>query len=295
MPVLGPEVSQALSQIVESVGPSVVRVEGGRRRPTSGVAIAPNRVVTVARGVARGRGAVTVGGVSRAAKVRGVDRSTDLALLEVDGSLPAVALGDGLQAKVGQLVLKLGRPGRTVQATSGIVSAAGAHAFQTPAGGTIDRYLESDAPHQPGFSGGPLVSIDGQVLGIVSTGVVRGVSLVIPGATVARVVAQLEAHGQLRRSALGVVAQPVRLPDDVRALTGDEVGLLITSVAKDGPAAAAGVQFGDTLLHLGGDEVKTLDDLAAFLRADHVGEAVPVRVWRAGRVETLTVTLGARA
>jgi serine protease DegQ len=294
MPVSGPELSEALSQVVESVGKSVVRVEGGRRRPTSGLVIAPNRIVTVARGVFRDELTVGLEGVALKARVKGIDRTTDLALLEIDGALPAVAMGDGHHAKVGQLVLKLARPGQTVQATSGIVSAAGKNTFRTQAGGTIDRYLESDAPHHPGFSGGPLVALDGAVLGLTSTGLLRGASLTIPGATVQRVVAQLEAHGQVRRSYLGVQMQPVRLPEDVKQSTGEEIGLLITGVEKNGPAASAGIHYGDTLLHLGDDTVKTLDDLTAYLRADHVGQQVPVTLWRQGKVETLAVTLGAR-
>jgi S1-C subfamily serine protease len=294
MPVSGPELSEALSQVVESVGKSVLRVEGGRRGPTSGLAIAPNRIVTVARGVFRDEVTVGLEGVSLKARVKGLDRTTDLALLEVDGTLPAVSMGDGLHAKVGQLVLKLARPGQTVQATSGIVSASGKNPFRTQAGGALDRYLESDAPHHPGFSGGPLVALDGAVLGLTSTGLLRGASLTIPGSTVRRVVAQLEAHGQVRRSYLGVQMQPVRLPDDVRQSTGEEIGLLVTGVEKNGPAASAGIQYGDTLLHLGDDTVKTLDDLTAYLRADHVGQQVPVTLWRQGKVETLAVTLGAR-
>jgi S1-C subfamily serine protease len=294
MPVSAPELSEALSQVVESVGKSVVRVEGGRRAPTSGVVISPNRIVTVARGVFRDEVMVGLDGVSLKARVKGLDRSTDLALLEVDGSLPAVSLDDGLHAKVGQIVLKLARPGQTVQATSGIVSAAGKNPFRAGSGGTIDRYLESDAPHHPGFSGGPLVTVEGRILGLTSTGLLKGASLTIPRSTVKRVVAQLETHGKVRRSYLGVEMQPVRLPDDVRQTTGEEVGLLIMRVERDGPAASAGIQYGDTLLHLGDDSVKTLEDLTAWLRADHVGEQVPAKVWRQGKVETLAVTLGAR-
>lgn len=294
MPAPIVELSEALSSVVESVGRSVVRVEGGRRQATSGLVIAPNRIVTVARGLFRDEAVVGLEGVELKARVKGRDLSTDLALLEIDGTLPSAVLDDGLGAKVGQLALKLARPGQTVRATSGIISAHGRTSWRSAAGGTIDRYLESDAPHHPGFSGGPLVAVDGTILGLTSTGLMRGASLTIPGSTVKRVLAQLEAHGQVRRSYLGVQMQPVRLPDEVRQSTGDEVGLLIMKVEKDGPADSAGIRYGDTLLHLGDDTVKTLEDLTSYLRADHVGQQVPARVWRQGRVETVQVTLGAR-
>ncbi len=294
MPVTGTELSETLSSLVESVGKSVVRVEGGRRQSASGLVIAPNRVVTVARAVHQEEVTVGLEGISLKARVKGYDVTTDLALLELDGSLPAATQDDGLHARVGQLVLKLARPGQTVRATSGIISAAGKTPWRTMKGGTIDRYLESDAPHHAGFSGGPLVGVDGTIFGLISTGILRGESLTIPGSTVKRVVAQLEAHGKVRRSYLGVEMQPVQLPDDVRATTGEEVGLLIMKVEKEGPAEKAGIQYGDTLLHLGDDSVKTLDDLTAWLRSDHVGQQVPAKLYRKGQVETVQVTLGAR-
>lgn len=294
MPLSGIELSESLSQVVEAVGRSVVRVEGSRRHTTSGLVVSANRVVTVARGVFGDDAIVGVEGQSFKAKVKGRDVSTDLALLEIDGTLPVAVIDDALGVKVGQLAMKLARPGQTVRATSGIISTVGRTPWQTMRGGTVDRYLESDAPHHPGFSGGPLVSADGTVLGLTSTGLLRGASLTIPGSTVKRVIAELETHGKRRRSYLGVQMQPVRLPDQVRSSTGEELGLLITDVQSNGPAASAGIQYGDTLLHLGDDTVKTLDDLSSFLRADHVGQQVPVKLWRQGKVETVQVTLGER-
>lgn len=294
MPVPAIELSEALSNVVEAVGRSVVRVEGGRRHPTSGLVVSPNRVVTVARGLFRDEVTVGVEGVEHRAKVKGRDLTTDLALLELDAALPAVELTEAVELKVGQLVLKLARPGQTVRATSGILSAVGKSPWKTMSGGTVDRYLESDAPHHPGFSGGPLVAVDGRVLGLTSTGLLKGASLTVPAATVKRIIQQLEQHGRVRRSYLGLEMQPVRLPDDVRQTTGEEVGLIIMQVEKDGPADKAGIRYGDTLLHLGDESVKTLDDLTSYLRSDHVGEQVPATIWRQGRVETMQVTLGAR-
>src|SRR5207302_7907345 len=105
---------------------------------------------------------------------------------------------------------------------------------------------------------------------------------------------QLEQHGQVRRSYLGLSMQPVQLPDDVRALTQEEIGLLVIGLEKGGPADKAGILYGDTLLHLGDDTVKTLEDLYAYLRSDHVGQSVPVKLYRQGKVENLQITLGAK-
>ncbi len=276
------------SSVVGSVGVSVVRVEGRRNRPGSGIVWAPNKIVTVARAVHR-EDEIVVGveGAEHKARVKGVDQSTDLALLEIDAALTPAQFDDGEGVRVGQPVALLARPGETVRATAGIVSVHGNKPWRTQRGGELNRYLESDAPHQPGFSGGPMVSLDGKVLGITTTGLIRGTSLTIPVPTIRRVVAQLEAHGQVRRSYLGLSLQPVKLPEDVAKATNEEVGLLVAGIEKGGPGDKAGVQYGDTVLHLGDDTVRTLEDLYLYLRSDHVGQTVPVRLFRNGKVETL--------
>jgi S1-C subfamily serine protease len=289
------DLSDTFSSIVENTGKSVVRVEGSRRRPTSGIVWSEKYVVTVAHGVEGDRAVVSADGNDLEARVVGRDDSTDVALLEVSEGFPSARLDDGGALKVGQVVLLLARPGETVRATSGIVSALGKKPWRAGrGGGEIDRYLEADAPHQPGFSGGPLVALDGGVLGMTTTGLVRGTSLTVPTSTLKRVVGQLSAHGKVRKSYLGLSMQPVQLPDPVREATKEEIGLLVIAVEDGGPAAQAGVQYGDTLLHLGDDSVRTLHDLYAFLRQDRSGQPVPVKLYRNGQVQTLQVTLGAK-
>jgi S1-C subfamily serine protease len=289
------ELSESLSSIIENAGRSVVRVEGGRRRPTSGVAWSADTVVTTAHGLEHDELIVGVDGAELKAHVKGRDESTDLALLQVEGALPPATFDDGAGLKVGQVALRLARPGETVRATSGIISALGRKPFRAGrGGGEVDRWLESDAPHRPGFSGGPLVSTQGHVLGLTTTALMRGVSLTIPTTTVRRVVAQLDQHGRVRQSHLGLSLQPVQLPEAVKQATGEEVGLLVLSVEKGGPADAAAIAYGDTLLHLGDDSVRTLHDLYGYLRQDHAGQQVPVRLYRNGQVLTVQVTLGAK-
>ncbi len=294
MPVAITDLSDTLSSIVEHTGKSVVRVDGGRRRAVSGVVWSPKQVVTVAHGIQRETVAVAIEGKEFTARLKGIDETTDLALLELDEALTPATFDDGAALKVGQLALRLGRPGETVRATSGILSAVGKKAFRSPRGGEVDFFLDADAPHQPGFSGGPLVDLQGRVLGLTTTGLLRGASLAIPTTTIRRVVGQLEKHGKIRRSYLGLQLQPVQLPDAVKVTTGEEIGLLVTSVEKGGPAELAGIQYGDTVLHLGDDSVKTLEDLYGYLRADHADQQVNVKLFRNGAVVTQQVTLGGR-
>lgn len=294
MPVAIAELSETLSNIVENTGRSVVRVEGGHRRATSGIAWSPKQIVTTAHAIQRDEVVVGVDGHEFTARVKGRDETTDLALLEVDEALPAATFDDGAGLKVGQLALRLARPGETVRATSGILSAVGKKPWRTPRGGEVDFYLETDAEHQSGFSGGPLVDLQGRVLGLSTTGVLRGTSLIIPTQTIRRVVSQFEQHGRVRRSYLGLQLQPVQLPDPMRQTTGEEIGLLVTSVEKGGPADQAGIRYGDTVLHLGDDTVKTLQDLYSYLRADHADQQVPLTYFRNGQVTVSQVTLGGR-
>ena len=295
MGISAAELSETLSSVVETTGKSVARVEGSRRRPVSGIAWSSKHVITVAHGLEGDQQVmVSTGDATLKATVKGVDPTTDIALLEVDGVLTPATFANGEGVKVGQLSLLLARPGETVRATSGIVSAVGRKAWRSASGGEIDRWLEADAPHQPGFSGGALVALDGQVLGMTSTGLMKRTSLTIPTLTLKRVVGQLEAHGRVRQSHLGLSMQAVQLPDAVRTVTDEEIGLLVLSVQAGGPAEKAGIAYGDTVLHLGDDSVKTLADVYAWLRADRVGQITPVKLYRQGKVEHVQVTLGAK-
>ena len=294
MAISGVEISEALAKAVESAGKSVVRVDGGRRRSLTGIAWSATQVITANHGVPRDELTVFDGESELKAKVKGRDTTRDLALIEVEGKLTPATFDDGAALKVGHMVLQLARPGLSVRATSGIASVVGSKPWRTWRGGEIDRWLEADAPHQPGFSGGPLIGIEGNVLGLVTTGLVRGTTIAVPTRTLKSAVEQLQKHGKIRQSYLGLSMQAVQLPEPVQQATGEEVGLLVMGVDPGGPSDQAGILYGDTVLHLGDDTVKTLEDLYAYLRQDHVGQQVPARLWRNGKIENLSVTLGAK-
>ncbi len=291
------EFSRALADAVEAGGRYTVRVEARRRLPASGVIWSPDGVIVTAHHVVEWDNNITVGlpdGRSVAARLVGRDPATDLAVLRADASgLEAAPLADDEGLRVGHLVLSLGRPGRTVQATLGIVSALG-QAWRTMGGGQIDRYLQTDTAMYPGFSGGPLVDAAGRVLGINSSALLRGISLTVPVATVRRLVETLLAHGHVPRGHLGVKVQPVRLPSAVATRIGQETGVLLLSVEAGSPAERAGLLLGDTIVALDEQPVRDIDDLMALLSGDRVGSAVPVRVLRGGEVRDLTVTIGDR-
>jgi S1-C subfamily serine protease len=289
--------SDDLATTVETAGSGVVRVEARRRLPASGIVWSSDGVVVTAHHVVERDENInvgTAGGETVAATLVGRDPTTDLAVLHVEGAdlaPPTWAEPDGLS--VGHLVLGLGRPGRTVQATLGIVSALG-EGWRTPAGGRVEPYLQTDLVMYPGFSGGPLVDVAGGVLGLNTSALLRGISLSVPTPTVRQVVETLLAHGRVRRGYLGVGAQPVRLPADLAEGVGQETGLLLVSVEPGTPADEAGLTLGDTIVALDGQPVRHMDELLALLGGDRVGASVPVGIVRGGQTQELTVTIGER-
>ncbi|WP_420627791.1 S1C family serine protease [Candidatus Leptofilum sp.] len=292
------ELSAALATAVSLAENSIVRVEGRRRLSATGFAWSEDGLILTASHVVRRDEGVKIGlpnGERVSASLVGRDPSTDLALLKTDASgLTPIVEGNKQELSVGNLVLALGRPGRTVQATLGIVSALG-EGWRTRRGGQIDRYLQTDVVMYPGFSGGPLVDISGQLIGLNSSALGRGVSLTIPTPTLARVADALQAHGRVQRGYLGISTQRVHLPDDLKAELNQKRGLLVVSVERRSPAAKAGLTMGDTLVSFADSAVQSHDDLLALLAGDVVGTAVPAKFVRGGEVHTTEITVAARS
>lgn len=290
------ELSDALATAVENAGKSVVRVKGRRRLGASGIVWRDDGTIVTANHVVKRNDGVTVtlpDGVPHKATVVGRDTSTDLAVLRVEGEdfVPAAHSED---LKVGHLVLALGRPGQTVQATLGIISALGTETWRTPMGGEVDRYLQTDVVMYPGFSGGPLINTQGQLLALNSSALVRGVSVAVPVATVSSVVDSLVEHGRIQRGYLGISTQPVRLPASTAEELGQDTGLLIVGVEADSPADKGGLVLGDAIVDLDGQRVRHHDDLLRLLSGERVGRKTPVRILRGGQLQTVNVTIGER-
>lgn len=290
--------SDALASAVETAGPSIVRVEGRRRLAASGIVWSADGLIVTAHHVVEQDENIGIGladGRQVTASLVGRDPTTDLALLRapVTGlTVPTWVEGESLH--VGHLALALGRPGHSVMATLGIVSALKKD-WRTPAGGQLDYYLQTDALMYPGFSGGALVSAAGKFAGLNTSAMLRDVTLTIPAGTLRRVAAALLQHGRVKRGYLGVGAQTVRLPKAVAEQAGQETGLLLGSVEAGSPAESSGLFMGDTLLSLDGQRTAHLDELLAALSGDRVGQTVPVKILRGGQVTEVSVQVGEQA
>jgi S1-C subfamily serine protease len=180
-----------------------------------------------------------------------------------------------------------------VQATLGIVSALG-DSWRTPAGGLMDRYVQTDIVMYPGFSGGPLVNMSGQILGLNTSALLRERSLAIPLVTLRRVTEMLLAHGRMRRGYLGVSTQAVRLPAALSERLGQETGLLLITAESNSPAEQAGLLLGDTLVALDGTPLRHPDDLLSCLSTERIGTTGLVRLVRGGEIQERSIVIGER-
>src|ERR1051326_4249794 len=301
--------SDDLAGAAEAVGRSVVAIHARRRIPASGVVWRDGVVVAAHHTVQRDED-ITVtlhDGSTVGASLAGRDPSTDLAVLRLDGGAgalpPAVRLADDAP-RPGHLVLALGRPGRGLTASLGVVSAVGGE-WRTWQGGTIDRFVRLDISIYDGFSGGPLVGANGWVLGLNTSGLSRATALTIPAGTVTRVAEQLLQRGRVTRGWLGIPTQPVQLPAALQREHGTgRVGLVVVNVAPGSPAERGGLMLGDILFSIGDRAVDAPGDVLAAVAppgdvpaagaGEPVGAALKLQVVRAGTPQTVSVTVGER-
>jgi S1-C subfamily serine protease len=291
------ELSNSMATATEKAAASTLLVNGRRRMPASGIAFAPDLVLTADHVVEQEDGITVLlpNGTQAFAKLAGRDPGSDLAVLRLDGKEHVTPAEPGMQARVGQLVLALGRPTDAgIEASLGVVSAMGGP-LRTPHG-SIDRYIRTDATPYPGFSGGPLVDAEGQVVGVNTSGFGRGVVLTIPAEYAWKVADQLARAGSVKRGYLGVRSEAVELPEDAQKdlKRKQATGLLLVSVERKSPAESGHLIVGDILVGIDGQPVPDHDVLFAHLTGDVVGKTVPMEVLRGGKPQVFIVEVGAR-
>jgi S1-C subfamily serine protease len=292
------QVSDGLAAAVETVAASTVLVSGRRRIPASGIAWSADGVILTADHVIE-RDEVEVvlpDGTKHTATVAGRDPGSDVAVLRVPATLTAAVRAPAGSAKIGSLVLAVGRPSREgPMASLGVVGAIGGP-WRTFRGTEVEGYLRTDTTFYPGFSGGPLVDAHGRVAGMNSSRLGRGAGLTIPVSALERIAADLLSGGKVRRAYLGISSQVARLPASLSALAaGRETGLLVVNVEAGSPADTAGMLMGDILIELGGNPVSDTDSLQAELGPSRIGQGTQATVLRGGESKSLPITIGERA
>src|ERR1700730_6040641 len=254
------DLSKEIETLVETASKSVVRVDARRGRAGTGIVWDSGLVLTANHVVEQEDDIeVVVDEKSSKATLVGRDPATDLALLKVDGlSAPAMPRAKVEGLKPGQIVLATGRPG-SLKATFGTISAVSS-SWRGWRGSEIEHLIQTNAPLYPGFSGGPLVDVEGRAVGMNSWVFGRGDGRAVAMDVAERVVASLRTDGRIKRPYLGMGPQAVPLPDAVKARLSQDSGLLVVAVEPQSPADKAGVMQGDTLVALAGTATKHLED-----------------------------------
>jgi S1-C subfamily serine protease len=298
--------SHAVAATAEKVSPAVVKIDVQQRGPNgrfaragsgSGFIFTPDGFILtnshVVHGAARLEVALTDGRTVDGTLI-GDDPDTDLAVVRIDApDLEPVSLGNSDSLRVGQVAIAIGNPyGFQCTVTAGIVSALG-RSFRSQSGRLIDNMIQTDAALNPGNSGGPLVNSRGEVIG-VNTAVIlpaQGLCFAVSVDTAKYVLGFLMRDGEIHRAYLGVAGQNIDLHRRLVRFhqLAKETGVLIISVEKDSPAAAAQLEEGDVIVALEGKPIATIDDLHRLLAMEKIGATSRLTVIR--RAQKLDVEI----
>ena len=226
-------------------------------------------------------------------EVVGVDAETDLALLKVDlGTLPAIPLGNSGRLRIGDVVLAIGNPyGLTKSVTQGIVSATGRGLLDLA---TFENFIQTDAAINSGNSGGALINVAGELVGINTAVLIQdsgteGIGFAIPVDLVRGVVDEIKIHGRVIRGSLGFQPDDLTTAErDALGIEGD-VGILLSSVFAGSPAAAAGLREGDVIIGINGEAIFSQRQAQLLVAGTSPGDEVDVTGVRDGQRFEITV------
>lgn len=293
--------SNDLAAAVEQAAQSVVTVFGRQRMPATGIVWTKDGLIVSANHVVERDEDIhvdTPDGQHLSTSVVGRDPNSDLVLLRLEGVELTPAVRASHEPKVGQLVLAVGRPGKSgPMASLGVIGLVGGKGGRDQRRNQLGNFLKTDAAMLPGFSGGPLVDAWGEILGLNSSTLGRGSGFTLPNATIEKVVTSLQQHGKVRRGFLGVSAQAVAVNDQLAESLGLESkkALVIVGLEQGGPAEQQGLFIGDIIVRVGDTSVGSVDQLMDQLSGDVVGQSVEIAVIRGGELTSKSIVAGERA
>jgi S1-C subfamily serine protease len=292
-------VSNELAGIVQALAPHIVCVRARRHYPSSGVLWSPGVVVTADHTI-QWEEDITVtlaDGTTVGATLAGRDPGTDLAVLKMESSSSSMGqIGRSKAVKAGEVALVVGRsPDSGVNASLGIVSAVSGK-WRTWRGGQLDAYIRLDAKLFPQSSGGAVVNVHGETIGIATSALSRIAGVAIPASTVETVAGNLLQRGFVPRGYLGIGVQQVTLSEQLRTKLSipNRSGLIVLTAEPDGPADKAGILVGDIVTGVGDAAIEQTDDLQEHSDSGVVGTAVKVKYIRGGELKESALTVGER-
>ncbi len=292
------ELSNELSQAIQTVGKNVVTVQPGGGRTSSGIILENDTILTSAHAVSEGeniRGWTSPDKPFKATLV-GRDPGTDIALLKADAKLSGAAkFAENPQLAVGQLGVAISRTWRgNLVASAGILSGLMGE-WHTHRGKKIDAFIRPDLSLYHGFSGGALIGADQKIIGMNTSALRRGSPLTIPYATIKRVTSILLEKGYIPSPYLGLGLQPARLPESLKQKLNltQNAGVLVVYVESGSPADKAGVLLGDVLLKIA-DRNFAEQGTTSILSTLAPGQSVSVAGIRGGQAFSSTIQVGER-
>jgi serine protease Do len=277
--------SDATSLLIKKISQSVVSIKAQMSRGT-GVVLTKDGYIITCNHVLQGCGAVKIGQGEKTfnAKIVGSDPYNDVALIKAEqGEFTPIEMGDSEKLSVGQYVLALANPFNRNQptATSGMVTSVNSTIRGWRGATTMENIIATDAQLNPGFSGGPLIDVQGRLIGI-NTAYVWQRGIAIPVNKVKGIADRLMTGRIAQRGYLGIVANTVAIPEEIAEAAGleQETGVMIFSVEAGSPARKAGLAMGDVLVKLNGKPVTEFYDLPRMLSEDVIGKETKLTIIR---------------
>ena len=286
--------SDALAARVESTKPTAVAIRLAHERFITGIVWQSDVLVASEQSLPRREEfeVVMSGGTVTTAKVAGRDSSTNIAVLRPQAPLASSSITTN-EARAGAIVIAIGADGTGgASARLGIVNVVGPE-WHSSRGGLIDRRIALDVRLARSEEGGPIFDAAGDCIGMSTFGP-RGQVLVIPAATIDRIVPTLLKDGRVVRGWLGVALQAVAVPDALRETVDQSSGLMVMSVVENGPAAQAGIVAGDIILSVDGTSTRRFRKIARHFGSENIGRKAELRVIRSGAVITVKTTIAER-
>ena len=286
--------SNALAARAEASKKAVVAVRLAHERHITGMVWRSGIVVVSEQSLPRKDDfeLVAAGGSVLTAKIAGRDPSTNIAILRPAESIASPSISAG-EAPTGAMALAIGADGiGGASARLAVVNLAGAE-WHSSRGGLIDRRIVLDLRLARREEGGPVFDAAGACLGMSTFGP-RGQVIVIPTATIERIVPLLLKDGRIARGWLGVALQAVAVPDALRETADQSSGLMVMSAVEDGPAAKAGIVAGDIILSVDGTSTHRFRRIAKHFGSDSIGRKADLRLIRGGTVITVQTLIAER-
>ncbi len=287
--------SEATSLLIKKISQSVVSVKAQMSRGT-GVVLTKDGYIVTCNHVLQGCGTVKIGQGEKTfnAKIVGTDPYNDVALLKAEqGEFAPIEMGDSEKLSVGQYVLALANPFNRNQptATSGMVTSVNSTIRGWRGATAMENIIATDAQLNPGFSGGPLIDVQGRLIGI-NTAYVWQRGIAIPVNKVKGIADRLMTGKVAQKGYLGIVANTVAIPEEIAEAAGleQETGVMIFSVEAGSPARKAGLAMGDVLVKFNGKPVTEFYDLPRLLSEDVIDKEAKLTIIRRESLIETTIT-----